>query len=382
MTRPPLEVAHVIKQFAIPFVQKYKPNAYNLRILNALTICRTSELGGHADACDCCGLIRVSYNSCRNRHCPKCQSSKQAFWVESLLENTLAVKHYHIVFTVPHELNEICMLGNGAFYSQLFAAVWNTLRTFGYTHFGVETGAVCVLHTWGQNLSLHPHVHCIVPAAGISLAGIWKYIGRGGKYLYPVNLLSTDFRSHFLKGLKDWLKNQKLLQHYQHLIDPAWKKPWVVFCEPSMAKPQHVVKYLGQYTHRVAISNSRIIDIDDKDVTFIHKDYTDNDTLKPVTLNGVEFLRRFCMHILPRRFVKIRRYGIYSSRYKGVVSKAQPKKTVKTCVKESTQERLLRLTGFDVYLCPACKQGKMHRIEELPKIRSPASLYAAIYNSN
>jgi hypothetical protein len=299
-----------------------------------------------------------------------------------LLQASLPVKHYHIVFTLPHELNDVCLLNNENYYNQLFTSAWDTMRTFGYSNFGAETGAVCVLHTWGQNLSLHPHVHCIVPAAGISLAGNWKNIGHGGKYLYPVKLLSTDFRSHFMKCLKAWLKNQKLLQQYQSLLDIAWSKPWVVFCEPSLAKPEHVVKYLGQYTHRVAISNSRIIDIGDNDVTFLHKDYADYARQKPVTLDGVEFLRRFCMHILPRRFVKIRRYGIYSSRYKAIIQKTAPKKTVKSCIKERTQERLLRLTGFDIYLCPVCKKGKMHKIEELPKVRSPTTLYAAIYNTN
>ena len=199
-------------------------------------------------ACNACGVVTISYNSCRNRHCPKCQGSKQVFWVEDLIGATLAVKHYHIVFTVPHELNEICILGSASYYNLLFDAVWDTLRAFGYAHFGTETGAVCMLHTWGQNLSLHPHIHCIVPAAGLSLAGNWKYIGRGGKYLYPVGMLSVDFRSHFMKGLKIRLKKQGLLPAWQPLIDEAWSKPWVVYCEPSMAGPEHVVRYLGQPT--------------------------------------------------------------------------------------------------------------------------------------
>lgn len=382
MTRPQFEVAHIIKQFAKPFVQRYKPNAYHLRILNALTICRTSQLGGHDDACDSCGQIRRSYNSCGNRHCPKCQASKQAFWVDDLIQSTLWVKHYHIVFTLPHELNDICLLDSRKYYSQMFSSVWDTLRTFGYTHFGVESGAVCVLHTWGQNLSLHPHMHCIIPAAGISLAGKWKNIGHGGKFLYPVSLLSTDFRSHFLKSIKAWLKKQGVLGQYQKLIDAAWNKPWVVHCKPSMAKPEHVIKYLGQYTHRVAISNNRILNMSEKDVTFLHKVYADNARQKPITLDGVEFLRRFCLHILPRKFVKIRRYGVYSSRYRALQQKSGSKKTIKTLVKESSQNRLLRITGFDVFLCPVCKLGKMHRIEELPKVRSPGSFYAILCNTN
>ncbi len=382
MSRPQYEVADMITSFGKQFVAKYNPNAFQMRILNAITQCRTSELGGHNDACDSCGQIRRSYNSCGNRHCPKCQSSKQAFWVEKLLETTLEVKHYHMVFTVPHELNQICLMDSGIFYGQLFSAVWDTLRTFGYTHFGVESGAVCVLHTWGQNLSLHPHVHCIVPAAGLTLAGNMKTIGHQGKYLYPVPQLSAVFRGKFMANLKLHLKKQGVLTQYQSLIDMAWGKPWVVFCEPSFGKPEHVIKYLGQYTHRVAISNNRILDIDQQGVTFMHKDYAHNAKQKPIYLDGVEFLRRFCLHILPLRFVKIRRYGIYSSRYRALQLKENPKLIIKTHHNETVQERLQRLTRFDVYLCPFCKKGQMHRLEELPKVRSPATFYALLNNTS
>lgn len=378
MSRPVFELAQIVKQFAKPFVQKYNPNAYHLRILNAISLCRTAALGGHASACDGCGTISISYNSCRNRHCPKCQLSRQVIWVDDLLGSTLPVKHYHIVFTVPHLLNEICLLDSAAFYNRLFACVWNTLRSFGYRYFGSETGAVCVLHTWGQNLSLHPHVHCIVPAAGLTLAGNGKEIGRGGKYLYPVSLLSVDFRSLFLKSTKRWLKENGLLTAYQKVLDSAWKKPWVVHCEPSMARPQHVVKYLGNYTHRVAISNSRILDINDKTVTFQYKDYANEERKKPVTIDGVEFLRRFCMHILPKRFVKIRRFGIYSVSYKARLQKLKPKAGMEKLIKRDVAERVLELTGFDLFLCPVCKEGRLHRIVEIPRVRSPDSLYAIL----
>jgi hypothetical protein len=229
------------------------------------------ELGGHTSACECCGYIQVSYNSCRNRHCPKCQGIKQTLWVDELIKSSLPVKHYHIVFTIPHELNDICLLDSASFYNHLFACAWDTIRTAGYTNFGVESGAVCVLHTWGQNLCLHPHVHCIVPATGLSFAGNWKNIAQSGKYLFPVNKLSADFRSYFLKGLKGWLIKQKLLKKYQVLIDSDWGKPWVVHSEPSLAGPQHVIGYLGNYTLRVAISNSCIINVIHTDVTFYIK---------------------------------------------------------------------------------------------------------------
>jgi len=379
MARPKFDLAHIVDRFGKQFVQRYNPNAYILRTLNAISQCRTSELGGHQNACDCCGTVQISYNSCRNRHCPKCQGSKQTLWVEELVQSTLPVKHYHIVFTTPHELNDICLTDSAAFYIRLFACAWDAIRTAGYANFGVETGAVCVLHTWGQNLSLHPHLHCIVPAAGLSLAGNWKHIAQSGKYLFPVTKLSVDFRSHFLKGTKEWLVKNGVLKKYQAVIDNAWKKPWVVHCEPSLARADHVIGYLGNYTLRVAITNSRIMNVTDTNVTFLHKDYAKGARVIPITLDGVEFLRRFCLHILPKKFVKIRRYGVYSSRHKAIVAKLKPK-TVDALIraKESGTERLLRVTGIDITLCPICKTGKLHRIAEIPKIRSPTNFYASI----
>lgn len=381
MAKEKCELSLIIKRFGKQFVQKYNPNAYILHILNDITKCRTFELGGHENACNNCGNISFSYNSCRNRHCPKCQGSKQTLWVDELINSTLPVKHYHIVFTVPHELNDICLLNNEAFYKLLFACTWDTLRTAGYANFGVEPGAVCVLHTWGQNLSLHPHVHCIVPAAGLSFTGNWKHIAQSGKYLFPVTRLSIGFRSLFLKKLKLWLIQQNLLTQYQTVIDSAWGKPWVIYSEPSLAGPEHVIGYLGNYTLRVAVTNSRIVNITDTEVTFLHKDYANNARVTPVTLDGVEFLRRFCMHILPKKFVKIRRFGVYSSRYKAIALKLKPK-TIDTLLrnKESFLERLFRVTGVDITLCPVCKSGKLHRIAELPKIRAPSTFYSLIYN--
>ena len=269
MSRPKYEIAQVIEQFGGDFVRKHNPNSWALRTLNALRACRTSALGGHKQQCDCCGKARISYNSCRNRHCPKCQASKQAFWVEDVSQRIIDTKYFHIVFTVPEELNTICLIDSKQFYNTLFSGVWTTLRTFGYTHYGVEGGAVAILHTWGQNLSLHPHVHCLVPAAGITLAGHMKMTGKKGKYLYPVKKLSIDFRSSMMKQLKKQLSRNGQLDKYQVVIDKAWAKNWVVFCEPSFAGADHVIKYLGQYTHRVAISNHRIQNIDGQKCEFL-----------------------------------------------------------------------------------------------------------------
>ena len=262
------------------------------------------------------GHYQISYNSCRNRHCPKCQGSNQAFWVEDRINHAYPVNHYHIVFTVPEALHSICMLDSKWFYNHLFAAVWDTLRSFSYTHYSVESGAICVLHTWGQNLSLHPHIHCLVPALGYTLRGEMKHIGKGGKYLYPINQLSEKFQGKFMAGVKNQLAKGGLVSQYRSSVEKAWSTPWVVFCEPSLGKPEHVVGYLGQYIHRVAISNHRIMQVDDRNVRFMLKDNRDHGRVKTATLTGEEFLRRFCLHILPRGFVKIRYYGIYSTRFK------------------------------------------------------------------
>jgi hypothetical protein len=374
--RPQFEVAQIIDRFGQQYIEQCQPNSFMVRTLDALQKCRTSALGGHKDICDSCGKERISYNSCGNRHCPKCQGAKQALWVEDRMRNALDVKYFHIVFTVPEKLNQICLLGSNLFYRTMFECVWSVLQQFGYTHYGLESGAICVLHTWGQNLSLHPHIHCIVPSAGLTLAGNLKRITKKGKYLYPVLMLSPVFRGKLLEKLKQQLSQSRQLPQYQSLLDDVWEKPWVVYCPPPLGNPQQIVKYLGQYSHRVAISNHRILNIDDSGVKFLYKDYRDGSKIKPTTLPGVEFLRRFCLHILPRRFVKIRYYGILSTKQKDMVKLLLAKKP-ETKIKETRQERIVRLTGFDSRICPVCKTGFMHTIELLPKIRAPSNvLYA------
>jgi len=376
MSRPKHEIADIIERFGGAFIDQYHPNSYQLRVLGALSTCRTAALGGHKYRCDHCGRDHIAYNSCRNRHCPKCQGAKQAFWVEDRINNAYPVKHYHIVFTLPHELNAICQLDSRWFYDHLFASVWNVLLAFGYSHFGVQSGALCLLHTWGQSLTFHPHLHCIVPALGYSLRGRLKKIGKGGKFLYPVTQLSMNFRKNFMAGLKKHLIKQSLLSTYQSIIDSAWGKPWNVNCKPSLGKPQQVIKYLGQYTYRVAINNQRIVDVDDRDVRFIRKDYRDQKQMKTTRLSGVEFLRRFCQHILPAGFVKIRHYGIYSSRFRSTILKDPDKMVVKPV--ETTIERIKRVLGIDVYRCPACKKGRLIPVAILPRIRSPGFVKTAM----
>ena len=374
--RQDLEIADIVRRFGTEYIEKHHPSAEKIKVLFDILQCRTLTLGGHEERCDCCNQVRYSYNSCGNRHCPKCLSAKQAIWIEKLIDQTLPVKHYHIIFTVPHELNPICLFDKGMYYKLLFSAVWRTLHSFGYTHYGVESGAVCVLHSWGQNLSLHPHIHCIVPAAGYSLKGGWEHIGTYDNYLYPVHQLSATFKGKFLDKLERSLRKKDMNPGFGPLLQQAWNKPWVVFCEPSLAKSGHVIRYLGQYTHRVAISNDRILRMSKTHVTFIAKDYRDRAQKKPVTMTGVEFLHRFCLHILPKRFVKIRRFGIYNHTTKRNLE-LQFKQEVSIVEKENSrqnetsQEQIKRLTGFDIGQCPKCKKGRMLFVRELPRIRSP-----------
>ena len=377
------ELADIVSMYGKQLAEKVNLSPLQLKTLGSIAQCRTSALGGHEEACDSCGAVRYSYNSCGDRHCPKCQAAKQAFWIDELVRKTLPVKHFHIVFTTPHELNAVCLHNGRQYYELLFAAVWHTLRLFGYTHHGVETGAVAVLHTWGQNLSLHPHIHCIVPAAGYTLDGQWKNIGYSGQYLYPVHQLSDAFKGKFLDSLKRALRKENELALFYDQLQLAYKTKWVVHCEPSLAGAEHVVKYLGQYTHRVAITNQRIISLADDKVTFRAKDYRDNARQKPVTLQAVEFLRRFSMHILPRRFVKIRYYGIYNHTLKRNLQLqfVADNKTIDTHIKkqqpaETNLQRFERLTGVNPCLCPVCKKGKMIRVRQLPRIRSPGYSFA------
>ncbi|MDE3250768.1 MAG: IS91 family transposase [Bacteroidota bacterium] len=374
MMRTGFEIASVIKRYGAAFRMQHSPNNFQLTVLNALQQCRTAELGGHKDKCDNCGTEHYSYNSCGNRHCPKCQLARQMLWAEDRMRDSLNVKHFHIVFTVPDELNPVCLADSLFFYESLFSCVKETLCAFGYSHYGVETGAICVLHTWGQNLSLHPHIHCIVPAMGITPRGEIKPIGNEGKYLYPVRQLSVAFRGKLLERLKRNLKKKNRLPEFQPIINLCYAKPWVIHSQPSLGNARQVVNYLGQYTHRVAISNTRIKNIDHNGVTFSYKDYRDKANEKLMTLGGVEFLRRFAMHILPRGFVKIRYFGILTSAYRQQVESLKTKPDIFQLT-ETKPERIARLSGHHPCKCSKCKTGTMIPVEIIPRIRSPDNVF-------
>lgn len=371
------DLAEVVRRFGKELVEKESLSPIQTKTLFDIVQCRTAWLGGHEEACDCCGTVRYSYNSCGNRHCPKCQYAKQVKWVDKLIDRTLPIKHYHIVFTVPHCLNNICLWNNKLYYKILFSAVWRTLHSFGYSHYGAESGAIAVLHSWGQNLSLHPHIHCLVPAAGYTLKGNWKKIGVNDRYLYPIEQLSSSFKDKFLKSLKLVLLKEGKTNSFSASINAAWNKKWVVYSEPSMAGSEHVIRYLGQYSHRVAISNNNITKITDTHVEFRAKDYRDKAKKKPVRLTGFEFLRRYCQHILPKQFVKIRYFGIYNGTTKRNLKLQFTNPTIddiekqQNVIKETAVECIKRVLGIDLTLCPVCKKGAMHRVSQMPRIRSP-----------
>ena len=380
------ELADVVRRFAKPLMQQDKLSAQQIKALHNIVQCRTASMGGHEEICDHCNSVRYSYNSCGDRHCPKCQNTKQAIWVEELMKATLPIKHYHIIFTMPHSLNDICLWNDKLYYKLFFAAVWKTLHSFGYTHYGVESGAIAVLHSWGQNLSLHPHIHCLVPAAGYSLKGEWNNMGNNARFIYPVHQLSDTFKGKFLDSLKRKLNKMDMPKAFAGHIKKAYQTPWVVNCQASMADAKHVIHYLGQYTHRVAITNQRILNISDTHVTFIAKDYRDKAQKKPVSMNGVEFLRRFCMHVMPKRFVRIRRYGIYHpTTIKNLdlqfVPEQKPQIQDLQKEKETSAERIKRLTGFDVGLCTKCNKGRMYVKREIPRIRSPSGHLPSLLKS-
>jgi len=287
-------------------------NSWQLRTLHALRKCRTAALGGHIDRCDNpdCHKLHLSYNSCRNRHCPKCQGHKREQWIRAREAELLNVPYFHVVFTLPSELNRICLYDPKAIYGLLFGTAWQVIKGFASNHrfLGADPGMVAILHTWGQNLSLHPHLHCIVPGGGISRSGKWKPARNNGKYLFPVRAMGKVFRARFVARLR-----RESGPPSNTFYESLFKNEWVVYCKRPFPGPAQVVEYLGRYTHKIAIGNHRIKDLDGQGVTFSVKDYRHGGRRSLLRLTDAEFIRRFSMHILPKGFVRIRHYGILSS---------------------------------------------------------------------
>lgn len=360
--KPRYELAEIIHRFGEDFEHKHSPNSYVKRTLSALERCRTSSLGGHVDKCDECGHIRISYNSCRNRHCPKCQNTQREAWVENRKQDLLPVPYFHVVFTVPDTLNSLFLEHPADLYNLLFASTWETIAQFSYTKLHAETGMVAILHTWGQNLSLHPHIHCVVPGGGINFKGQWKQVStseNGKVFLFRVENLSKVFRGKFIDAL------QKKLPQTKEFINSLYKTPWVVYSKEPFAGPEQVIEYLGRYTHKVAIGNHRLLSVDETGVRFSWRDYRDNKE-KVMPLVGAEFLRRFSIHILPKRFVRIRHYGLLSTSRRGDLRELQqafdiytPNVREKKHWKDVCREHL----NYDPDLCPKCGKGHMSTIE-------------------
>lgn len=323
-------------------------------------------MGGHVDACSDCGMVRISYNSCRNRHCPKCRGNKREAWIAAREADLLPVPYFHVVFTLPDTLNRLALHQPKAVYDALFEAAWGTINTFGINpkNLGAATGMISILHTWGQQLSLHPHLHCIVPGGGLSKQGKWKTAKSHGKYLFPVKAMSKVFRAKYVEALKARIHPEK------SLMNELFKKEWVVFAKrPFFGNPKSVIEYLGRYTHKIAISNHRIKGIDEKTVTFSYKDYRKGARQCLMRLDAMEFIRRFSMHILPKGFVRIRHFGILSSTSK--------KETIPIIRDQLPKEDVLLpeariLEPYNPKLCPHCKTETMVSLEILPK-RGPPS---------
>ena len=351
------------------------------RTLNAIAQCRTAALGGHVDRCDGCGHERISYNSCRNRHCPKCQGTNRERWILDRQKDLLPVPYFHVVFTLPEQLNALCLSHPEHLYNFLFQACKLTVIQLGLDprHIGAKPGMISVLHTWGQQLWLHPHLHCIIPAGGISQAGYWKFSPGKGKFLFPVKVMSALFRGKFIQMLKAYCLQENIYLS-SDLFTKLYKTNWVVYAKQPFAGPEQVIEYLGRYTHRIAISNHRIKSVADGKVSFSFKDYRQGGVFKVMALDGSEFLRRFCLHILPPRFVKIRHYGILASRVKPRLTMQQMKMGISIVPKPklSWQQVTREAMGFDPQACPCCMTGRMHTIRffaaNAPPHASAASL--------
>jgi hypothetical protein len=382
-----LEVAEIFRRNGESFRQRHAGTLgrAQLRVMRAIELCRTAALGGHVEQCDGCSHIRISYNSCRNRHCPKCQALARAAWLEARQAELLPVPYFHVVFTIPEPIAAIALQNKRVVYNILFRSTAATLRTIAADprHLGAEIGFIAVLHTWGQTLHLHPHLHCIVPGGGLSPDGKHWVACRPGFFL-PVRVLSSLFRRLFLEDLDRAFRDGELTLRgtltelnrtdaFAELLRVAREIDWVVYAKPPFGGPERVLDYLGRYTHRVAISNSRLTRIDDDTVSFRWKDYRHNDRQKVMTLDADEFIRRFLRHVLPDGFQRIRHYGLLGNRARDVnlahcrelLNAPTPRPPVLTALTDA-RDRYEALTGRSLRVCPVCLVGAMRRIDILP----------------
>src|SRR3990167_3347466 len=363
------ELADIFRQYGESYRRTHRLPASHRKVMRAVEVCRTKELGGHLKQCDTCGFEHPTYNSCLNRHCPKCQSLAKAKWLKKQTAELLPVGYFHLVFTLPHVLNLLILANKRVLLNILFRAVSETLLEFGHTHLRGTVGFSAVLHTWDQLLNDHFHLHCLIPAGALSFDQS-RWIKARKNFLFRVEPLSRVFRGKFLYLMKKAIRQGKLPSPTLRLSNTEW----VVYAKKPFASPQQVLDYLGRYTHRVAISNNRILSAKDGEVTFTYRDRKDKDRLKTKTLDAQEFIRRFLLHVLPDGFMRIRHFGFLANR-----SKKQALAQCRTLLKLapalpqspslSAKDLLVKLTGVDLSRCPRCQKGTMIIVAELPKPR-------------
>lgn len=370
---PDKTLGAVVRKFLPALLKERGLSKHQLKVLSALSACRTPQLGGSAMACSACGAVHYVLHSCRNRHCPQCQGIDKELWVEARKHELLPVKYFHLVFTVPHDLLELFRFNRSQMYSLLFEKSWETLCLFARDPklLGAKPGAIAILHTWDQLLQFHPHAHFIVPAGGIDKNGNWKSSKQNGNFLFDVKQMSSVFSARFAAKLRE-LKQQGKIK--KHLPRDLIKKPWVVYAKQAFGSPHSVVEYLGRYTHRVAISNARIIKVTDTCVTFSWIDRKNNYQKQTQTISGIEFLKRFIDHIVPPYFRRIRHLGFLSTRNKTTSIEAarrslgQPGQLPPKLSRAQVLE--LRFGERSQLKCSDCG-GELQLLETFPKQRAP-----------
>jgi hypothetical protein len=384
-----LEVADVVRAHRRDFVaaRRGRVALSENKVLDAIERCRTAALGGHVSQCDRCGHEEISYNSCRNRHCPKCMVSAREKWLAAREDDLLPIPYFHVVFTIPHELAIVAQQNKKLVYGLLFECAWATLREIAGDprHLGAEIGVLAVLHTWGQSLEHHPHVHCVVTGGGIAPDGQGWVPCRNGFFL-PVRVLGRLFRGKFLHRLKRAFEREQLTlkgsllalatrSDFNAYLRPMYEVPWVVYAKPPFGGPAHVLKYLARYTHRVAIANSRLVALEGGRVSFLWKDYANGCRRRVMTLSASEFLRRFLLHILPKGFKRIRQYGLLANRHhRQKLDDARRLLSVQGQEPKGTKVEASKGTQS----CPTCGVGKMLVIRELPALNH-RPCFAAVY---
>jgi hypothetical protein len=364
--KPPYEIADIFRKYGDEYKQTHAMTDEQRKVMAAIQACRTAQLGGHQEVCDQCGHIRNCYNSCRNRHCPKCQTLTKEQWLEKRREELLPCGYFHMVFTVPHVLNPLILVNKKELLACLFTAVRDTVFAFAADpqwRLGGKPGLLTILHTWSQTLIDHFHIHCLIPAGVLSMDGK-RWIAGKEDFLFHVVPLAKEFKKRYLGLVKSKLHSITFPENNPHSLQQAWDKDWIVYAKKPFAGPEQVLTYLGRYTHRIAISNHRIKAICDHRVVFAYKDRSDANRSKTLALSAIEFIRRFLLHVLPHRFMKIRYFGFLANNCKAkailLIRRLIGKSVVLlSSAKENIREKMLRLTGNDILLCPHCRQGTM-----------------------